>query len=558
MDTNAGRCRAIAGGQRLSLLGLAALLLLLPACGGGGSAGGGDGSGFGQLAARASWQQPGDAGALDGARISGASDGGFGPELPASVRTVRIDFAPADGVACCVAIDPSLLDVNPGTGRRRVVLDRIPAGPGDLTIAGFPGAIATAPAGFSQTCEVQPAEVASPCVAGAIDTPSFISAPTSLVVPPGSAVDAGDILVPATPFFVTASLAPAPNASATAPFPVAATVAIAAGDLGIDALSIVTTPGGPANLTFSPCDDLGGPPCSPGGALQVHGLRATGTSGAIADGAATVDVAALAAGVERLQIAYGINVQPAPPTLTRTPTRTQVPTATDTPPATRTSLPTRTPTVTPTDAPDTATPTRRPTDAPGSPTATPDAMCGPQPIERCRQSIEAGQSDLIIGTSGNPSNDRLVFEWDRGNFTELEDFGDPGLLTSYAVCIYDAVGGVPVLVRQLFVPPGPDCPDAQACWTRTEDGHRYQDDSGARDGVMQIILRAGLPGRANIRVRAEGINLAPPSLPLQQDQTITVQVRNDFEDGKCWEAKFSKPAERNDPTLFRDRGDQPG
>src|SRR4026207_1599414 len=82
-------------------------LVLISACGG--SGGGGSSGGGGGLSARALRQQPPAGGSnvsplLPAAKQTGSS--GFGPELPASVRTVRFVLESSAGSSCCVAVDP--------------------------------------------------------------------------------------------------------------------------------------------------------------------------------------------------------------------------------------------------------------------------------------------------------------------------------------------------------------------------------------------------------------------------------------------------------------------
>jgi hypothetical protein len=180
------------------------------------------------------------------------------------------------------------------------------------------------------------------------------------------------------------------------------------------------------------------------------------------------------------------------------------------------------------------------------------------PLERCRRSIEAGRSSLLIRRSGGFGiDDRLEYDWLRGNFIALRDFGDPGLFTTYSICLYDTVAGEPALIGQWTIPPGPDCP-ADGCWRTVIDrGFQYRDVLGTRDGIREIDLFAGLPGRASIAVRGSGVNVNVPALPLEQDPTVIVQVKNDFEAGKCWEERFSGRPEDNDETKFLAAGDGP-
>ncbi len=528
---------------------------VLTGCGGGGSGSGSSTGSGGQLSAEIFWEQPSDSAGGDAALAGLASEPGFGEELPAAVTTVRLDFRPATGEPCCVAIDPEQVEVDPERGRRSVVLTKIPAGPGTLTVAGFPGASATAPPGVFATCELEPAAAASPCEVDSLDGPSFLSEPTLVAVEANSEVNAGEILVPAIPFIITDSLAPAPGTSTRSPFAVGATVAFSGAQAPIETVQISSVPGGPIPVELTACDDATDNPCSSGGDLEVSGIRATGTASA-PPGDVTIEVLApVADGGEAVRLTYELEVS-GTDSPTPSPTETNPPA---TPPATPTA--TRLATATPTNRPP-ATPTRtrtpRQTRTPGEPTATPNARCGPSPATDCRQSIEGNRSLLLFSKPTNPDNNRLLFRWERGNFTQRREFGDPGLSTSYAFCIYDEIDGVPTLVRQLFLPPGPDCADVStACWSVTEDGFRYDDPSGTRNGIEQLDLVAGLPGRATIRFRAGGTALRRPSLPFEQESRVLVQIKNDFESGYCWEAGFSRPSARNDSTLFRDTGDSP-
>jgi hypothetical protein len=470
---------------------------------------------------------------------------------------VRLDFASTAGEACCVAVDPSGLEVNPATGRRSVVLTMIPAGPGALTIAGFPGSSAASPAGVTATCALEPASAAFPCDTSSLESPSFLSDPTDVTVRAGAEVNAGDILVPAVPFILTSSLAPAPGSTSSQPVAFGATVGFSGSDVPVDDVTITASPGGEIAVDLVPCDDMSASPCSPSGSLEVRGLRAEGSGSDLPAGNTTVEIVATRSdGGAPLRIAYGIIVSQGD-VPTSTPTHTTVPST-----ATPTSVPTatRTGTTPSTATPSTPTPTNtpRPTETSGVPTATPDPMCPPVPADGCRQSIEGNASTFLLSIEPNPVNDRLLFRWEQGNFTVRREFGDPGLVTSYALCIYDETAGVPNLVRQLFLPAGPDCSQTSAaCWAVTDDGFRYDDIAGQHDGVERVDLVEGLPGQARIFVRANGLNLNPPSLPFDQDSRVIVQMKNDFEAGYCWEARFTRPAERNDPGIFRDSSDNP-
>jgi len=535
------------------------LAVSLAACSSGG--GGGGGADAGDLQARVLWQQPED----DEAATSGAtSGGGFGTDLPAAVRVVRFDFASDGGESCCVAVDPRDIPIDPDIGQRRIVLKRLPAGPGALTVAGFPGDSAATPIGNPDTCSIDPAAAAQSCVRGLIDTPSFLSAPQSVTVMGGAVVDAGDIEVPALPFVIPGSLDPAPDGDAVAPLRVRARLGIAAGEIPESSVFVAVSPEGELAVTTDPCDDRGANPCSPGGELDVSGfvVESAATSPGIGDSEVRIEASSADGGALRLSYEVAVvSVLPTPtarvsatpaeatPT-SANPTSTPEPTVTARTEVTRppaSSTPTRTP----------VTPFATPTGPTASPTATPDVMCSAQPRSGCRRPIAANQSILVLARSGSGgSNDSFLFRWENGDFTQTRDFGDPGLNTSYAICLYDGVNGQPVLRRQFFVPPGPDCPST-SCWRFTDDGWRYTDPGASSDGITAIDLNAGLPGSASILVSGAGPNLALPSLPLSQQQSVIVQILNDFGSGECWEESFRLPALRNNENVFRDRGDGP-
>jgi len=44
-----------------------------------------------------------------------------------------------------------------------------------------------------------------------------------------------------------------------------------------------------------------------------------------------------------------------------------------------------------------------------------------------------------------------------------------------------------------------------------------------------------------------------PALPLDQNPTVTVQLKND--QGICWEADYTAPAITNEQVQFRDKSD---
>jgi len=217
--------------------------------------------------------------------------------------------------------------------------------------------------------------------------------------------------------------------------------------------------------------------------------------------------------------------------------------------------PTSTPTSTPSDTP-TATPTSTPTNTfTATATFTPDTNCAPQPILGCRQSIQENKSLLLlkdkIGT-----NDKLIFKWIKGEATDLSVLGDPVVDTAYSLCLYDETAGVPSLVLETIVPPAGSC-NGKPGWKWNKSGFRFKDTALFNGGIKTITLKSGTTGKAKIVVKGLGGNLSLPPLPLQQDQRVIAQLKNDFMGGQCFEARFSGPAKKNEIGFYKDKGDAP-
>jgi len=242
------------------------------------------------------------------------------------------------------------------------------------------------------------------------------------------------------------------------------------------------------------------------------------------------------------------------PTATPTLTPTNTPTASFTATFTATATPTLTPTPTVTNTPTaTFTPSFTPT---VTATPTPDPNCSAQPLVACKQPLAANKASLVIKSNGG-TRDKLIWKWTKGEATSGLDFGDPtGGDTTYTLCVYGQVAGTAQLALQAQVPAGGSC-DGAPCWQATSKGFAYRDSAGAADGIKKITLKSGAAGKAKIIIKGGGVELDTPPLPLAQDPQVIVQLKNTFQAGRCWEARYSPPAKQNDTVQFKDRGDAP-
>jgi hypothetical protein len=134
----------------------------------------------------------------------------------------------------------------------------------------------------------------------------------------------------------------------------------------------------------------------------------------------------------------------------------------------------------------------------------------------------------------------------------------PGAVAPYRLCIYDERAGVPELVVEEDMPPGPQCtPETLPCWSDGPRGYVYEDSSFGRhlpaNGPVTRLKLAAIPTtRGRLTLRAKGVNLSTPLLPFAMDDAVTAQLVSS--DGKCWSARYST-ASKNEPSRFVARSD---
>jgi hypothetical protein len=157
---------------------------------------------------------------------------------------------------------------------------------------------------------------------------------------------------------------------------------------------------------------------------------------------------------------------------------------------------------------------------------------------------------MHVKRSADSSKHVASWKWARGAATDAASFGDPGATTDYAWCLYDESGGTPTLVMSVVLPGARQC-NGRACWKMGRDGGWiYKDKSHGQSGVGHLLLKPGPDGVAAIVMRAHGVNVPLPSLPLSQDPQVRVRLLNGA--GECWESVYTAPAARNDADRFSD------
>ncbi len=167
------------------------------------------------------------------------------------------------------------------------------------------------------------------------------------------------------------------------------------------------------------------------------------------------------------------------------------------------------------------------------------------PRPSCREPIATGASSLVVKDFGDDRRDLLRWSWRRGAATSKMELGEGTTGAGFDLCLWRGAPGAETLAARLHVPAG-------GGWTESGSGYRYRDPSAASDGIQSVRLHAGASdGKARIALKAKGLSLPAPALPLAAGGPVTVQLAGP---SACWEARFTSPA-RDDLAVFRSRSE---
>lgn len=178
-----------------------------------------------------------------------------------------------------------------------------------------------------------------------------------------------------------------------------------------------------------------------------------------------------------------------------------------------------------------------------------------EPVPTCTAAL-GGQlqiKDRTLAGAADAGN-QLTWQWKKGDATSSAALGNAlASSTRYDLCIYDRASGVSSLAAHLRIPGGGTC-HGKPCWKASGSGAlKYADKDATPDGVTQASLRPGSAGKAQIQVKARGVHLAVPALPLAQSPSVAVQLHAST--GSCFGQTYTAPAARNDAGQFKDKLD---
>jgi hypothetical protein len=166
--------------------------------------------------------------------------------------------------------------------------------------------------------------------------------------------------------------------------------------------------------------------------------------------------------------------------------------------------------------------------------------CATGPVAGCALPSRSGFAPLRISHGSSHGADRLTWHWHPGTALPA-DFGTPQSTTHYQLCVFDADGRT---VARASAPAGAMC-GTKPCWRASSRKLWFQ------NRALRLTLKPSATRSARISAVAHGPALGLAGLPV--NQPLVVQLKTS--DGRCWEARYSAPAGRNDGATFRDHAD---
>ncbi len=178
-------------------------------------------------------------------------------------------------------------------------------------------------------------------------------------------------------------------------------------------------------------------------------------------------------------------------------------------------------------------------------------VCSGNPVPQvgCRQ---AQGRRFQIKHASNDAKDFLAWKWLQGSPTLVADLSDPAQGSArYTLCVYDHSGPAngPRLILRAATRSGLCA--ASPCWSAIGNGFKYRDRETGGDGIAKILLKAGITNEAKITLKAKGVHLALPSLPLTPSVIVQLTKTHGTTADRCWESTHATAIFRNDAQQFK-------
>jgi hypothetical protein len=149
--------------------------------------------------------------------------------------------------------------------------------------------------------------------------------------------------------------------------------------------------------------------------------------------------------------------------------------------------------------------------------------------------LAASRVGVHVRDDANDGLDQLRWKWQKGGETTQGDLGTPDATTTYALCVYDAIGGERSLASALRIDPDVHWID------KAPRGWIFRDATASQSGIRGVRLSTGGPGRSKALLHAKGADIPLPMAPgarfFEVAPSVIVQLHSD-EAPVCWTSEF--------------------
>jgi hypothetical protein len=164
----------------------------------------------------------------------------------------------------------------------------------------------------------------------------------------------------------------------------------------------------------------------------------------------------------------------------------------------------------------------------------------------------SGKGLLLIANPFEDEKDKMTLKLSALGDTDKADFGGPVGGGALALCQWDATGGNDRLITQVRLFGGGTC-NGRPCWKDTTPGFSYKDAFNENGAMTKGVFKAGVGGKAKIKIATKGLRIGTPFTPLNVDTSTAIQMISLVTD-VCWGASFSSPI-KNEFKAFKAKSD---
>jgi len=178
--------------------------------------------------------------------------------------------------------------------------------------------------------------------------------------------------------------------------------------------------------------------------------------------------------------------------------------------------------------------------------------CTPAPRPDCR-AAPPRKSSLKMKDVASVKSDLIKWKWTAADPTTTGNFGDPlAEGNDFDFCIYD---GTSSQIFGAVIAGDGGCDKGAPCWRALGTvGFRYRAKTREVDGVNDLMLRSGAPGKGRVTLKRKGRPLGDTPMPVLSPLTLSLTVQLQRDGGTCFGATFSI-AGTSDATRFSAKSD---